>query len=843
MGKKHKSKKSDKEETFIQRRQPKIVDHVFDSDDEEIPEDEAFNSEDERLYGHFFNNEDEEDENIINSDESDSNETMESDEEEDDGGQYMLSLLDKLDTSTKNKNDPFSRESGMMNIPESEYSSSISNKNLTLDNLMDGLQDTHGFRDLQKTFQKRRATTPAPMEKVKADREQRKIAYQEQVKNIAGWTKVVQENRQADTLDFKPKERMEVTRDTLIEKFEPKSEFEKDLEQALEVAGQEDEGAVLKAEEKALQDDLGSNRLTMDEYKERRGQLAQIRALMFYHEQKRHHMKKIKSKKYRRIRKKQRERLKESALEAAMEEDDDFANELKKKEELSRIQERMTLAHKNTSKWAKRILKRGKNVDMDTRRALSAQLKRGDDLRRKMLDNSDKTDSDSDEEDLIESARKVVTETEAEAGLSGHEKTGLFKLSFMQKGLKKQRDMARTEARNLLSELQANEFDGVDEIGSTEDIEGENIYEMAAIATKKEMHDVFKEGEYVATSLEFGNSNAIATTGGVDIDLSLGDASNYDSQTPGSLENEERELNSSSIEYTSSTLAVKNAAFPKDKAEKARGREIARKNKVGKWSKPVANTVEETSNPWMQSSESEDRSSALPVMRDLKMSSRNAKRRMIDVDAAVNILDAGKEESNKSKSKVVKQEGVKFNENRDKKQMTTLTQEELVRMAFATPVDKEAEDEFQREKEKLAAESDPTRKVNDKKISKESSGWGSWAGMGAPTPCPRKLPKKLSAPVKQKVPSRKRKDDKKPDIIINQKRLKKTANGFMLGDVPHPFSSRYEYEQAMIGGVGREWNVSSSFRNATRPDILTRPGKIIQPISKRTKAPRAPAKF
>ena len=46
--------------------------------------------------------------------------------------------------------------------------------------------------------------------------------------------------------------------------------------------------------------------------------------------------------------------------------------------------ERATLAHKNTSKWAKRVLKRGKNVDVDTRRALSAQLQRGDDLRRKM---------------------------------------------------------------------------------------------------------------------------------------------------------------------------------------------------------------------------------------------------------------------------------------------------------------------------------------------------------------------------------------------------------------------------------------------------------------------------
>merc|ERR1712166_1454578 len=103
-----------------------------------------------------------------------------------------------------------------------------------------------------------------------------------------------------------------------------------------------------------------------------------------------------------------------SAMEAAIEQDEDLGKELKEKEEVARVQERMTLAHRNTSKWAKRILKRGKNVDIDTRRALSAQLKRGDDLRRKMMGNED-DDSDNDsngEEDLIESARKVLQDTE-----------------------------------------------------------------------------------------------------------------------------------------------------------------------------------------------------------------------------------------------------------------------------------------------------------------------------------------------------------------------------------------------------------------------------------------------
>jgi U3 small nucleolar RNA-associated protein 14 len=47
----------------------------------------------------------------------------------------------------------------------------------------------------------------------------------------------------------------------------------------------------------------------------------------------------------------------------------------------------------------------------------------------------------------------------------------------------------------------------------------------------------------------------------------------------------------------------------------------------------------------------------------------------------------------------------------------------------------------------------------------------------------------------------------------------------------------------MLGGVGKEWNVSGSFKSMTRPEILTRAGKIIQPISKKAKQARPAAKF
>ena len=71
------------------------------------------------------------------------------------------------------------------------------------------------------------------------------------------------------------------------------------------------------------------------------------------------------------------------------------------------LQERMTLKHKNTSKWAKRILKRGLPVqDEGTRAAIAAQLQQNALLTRKM--NSMKDDSSSEGSSDDESEAKIL---------------------------------------------------------------------------------------------------------------------------------------------------------------------------------------------------------------------------------------------------------------------------------------------------------------------------------------------------------------------------------------------------------------------------------------------------
>ena len=901
-----------------QQRSPKIVDVINESDDEEIPEDEAFNSEDERLYGHFFKNdgddsgdnddsessEDEEedqdeeeesdergnsknrkkkrseldsseDEEVTSdegeseseneNDESESSDEDDDDDDDEDGGQYMLDLLNRIEDATKsNKNgdkngNDVSSLAKLVNVSESNYSAKQGNVggSLTLDKLMEGIQDTQGFRDLQKTFANQQSATPAPLAKTISSRVERKIAYEERSKDMKRWTKVMQENRRAETLDFKPKDRLgELTRDAIVDKFEAKTDFEKEIEQALEDAGQQDEDAVLKAEEKALQDDLGANKLTMEEYKKRRGQLAQIRALMFYHEQKRHHIKKIKSKKYRRIRKKQRERLKESEMEAAMQDDEELARELQEKEETARIQERMTLAHKNTSKWAKRILKRGKNVTKDERRELSAQLKRGDDLRRKMMGDDDDDDGDSDNEDLADSTRKVL-QTIEDGPDPTHGRAGLFKLSFMQKAIQKQREKARDEAQELLDTINADEKDDYDEAMQNDEYDdGTNpsSQKKVELASAKEMKSVLGSGEMVATPLEFGNSNSIATSGGIEIDMGDDDIKTsrnvtLQSEKDNSDPVDEKEagegiFGASQFETTMNIKATQEQKG-KSKKRKAEASSEVKETKRSPSTKATVATVardaddDDEANPWLQASEiTED-----PETPTTKSKKTKRSKGVIDIEGAVDMLDdshSKRPEANKTGT-VSTKDGK--DSNAPEKKLTMFSQEELIRQAFVKESDKAIDEEFQREKEEMANDEDPTRKVKKDKKSGDVDGWGSWAGQGVAFPSkPRKLPKKLQAP-KKKLEDKSRPDYKKPNVIINTKRIKKTANKFMLGDVPYPYSSRAEYEEAMLGGVGKEWNVSSSFKNMTRPEILTRSGKIIQPISKKAKTHRPAAKF
>ena len=816
-------------------REPQIIESVHDindSDDSEIDEDEAFNSEDELMYGNFFSSSKKEKKSSSSSsgskksakgdsdDDSGSDAGSDSDDdddaskdgsggssdehdwagtegsdedEEDDGGAYMLDLLNNLDKQVPTgKDDKSSSKKGKgeggkialanniaaeaaVHLKEGEFQSgalaamdntSGGDGKLTLDSLMGGIADTAGFTSVQKSMRalssgtqlgggggddgkggekKKLETTSAPVSRVLSERASRKVHYEATTEDVTRWKDAIYEQRDAETLDFRTNaggaRTNRVTRDTLVDKFEAKTDFEKELQDALEKAGMEDEKVMKKREKKRLTgedgvdgedvhahdggtgfssdedeneneaagDDLGSNRITLAEYKKRHGELAKLRALMFYEEQKRHRINKIKSKKYRKIRKRQSERLKDAEEEAARADGstaavDALDRERIEREEMDRMKERMTLAHKNTSKWAKRVLRRGAKMDVEERRAISLQIAKGEELRRKVLgvdgDGNDSGSEDESEENLLKKARDILMENDNddddEEGGKGKKK-GLFQLEFMKRGMEAQRVRAKEEARKLLEELEANE--AACRVSSDEDDSSDSEVEEKAreekpkkrkTLTEAETNRVLPEGKLVASSLKFGKADgfAVKVDGNIELDGSTNAAAEMKATEIVKNDDAEEE-DEEEVAQVSTGKKKRNR-----KKNKIKNQSASTDDAVAATPTEAAGADEEEENPWITStSTSTKKKSAKPLSRTVNIN-----------EAASMLVDAPQDSSGKRKrgeddSKIEATDDTKKKD--EEVGVAELSQAELVRRAFAAPADLEAEEEFEKEKVRL----------------------------------------------------------------------------------------------------------------------------------------------
>ena len=187
---------------------------------------------------------------------------------------------------------------------------------------------------------------------------------------------------------------------------------------------------------------------------------------MFYQEQKHKRVKKIKSKMFRKLRKKQRDKHAAEVREHIRVADPELAKELDEKDLRKRAQERFSLRHKNMSKWAKNALKHGQVHAPGTKEAIQESLRLGQELKRKMdtmNSGSSSSEEESGSEEEIEyrndggatsKAKKLLSQIEDDQGDSLlSSKKGIMSLKFMQNAVARQRENARSEALGLLEEL------------------------------------------------------------------------------------------------------------------------------------------------------------------------------------------------------------------------------------------------------------------------------------------------------------------------------------------------------------------------------------------------------
>jgi len=338
-----------------------------------------------------------------------------------------------------------------------------------------------------------------------------------------------------------------------------------------------------------------------------------------------------------------------------------LAREMEEKRELERMEERMTLHYKNTTKWAKQQLKRGAGIDKESRQALSAQLQIGDNLRRKMesVTGDDNDYENLTNEELVARAKGILHETEDDINNNKNSSKGLHDMAFMKRGLEIQKQRAKEEAKKLLIELE--EDLGEDDNTDSSDIENDTKKsKLPKTASAKEVSKVLPKGKLVVSALEFSNSNTVSVSGGISVD------------------NDVKKIKATENKVPSQTLEI-NDKETTDKIESSASPKKGIKSKI----KLPTSENDSEYNPWMQTTSAK--------------SERKEKSRIVDFQkAALMVTDKGEENKASGKNEPIEKTS---EEKLDAtKKSTNLSQSELVRKAFAVPDEKELEKELEAEK-------------------------------------------------------------------------------------------------------------------------------------------------
>ncbi|KAJ2799235.1 hypothetical protein H4S07_005494, partial [Coemansia furcata] len=317
----------------------------------------------------------------------------------------------------------------------------------------------------------------APLAKRLQDQMDRKVAYEKTKKFVSEWQPTVDTNRAAEHLSFpmNQPERATLTTASLVSNLGAKNDLEAQIQSVLQESGMTDE-------QQRQYEELELKSLSPEEMRQRQRELRMMRELMFRSERKAKRMAKIKSKAYRRILKKDKDRAQEKAMERLKEDDPEMHAMLVEKMARSRAEERMSLRHKNTSKWAREMSKRS-HGDEDTQQALRDQLEQHDSLKRKVYDigsgeelsdyevgkdsGDEESDSDADMSFAAVKSRalqKIAAEMGPDDAADDTPHKTLFGMKFMQNAMQRKEEAAQRDAQMIHDEFESLDAD-VDEDG------------------------------------------------------------------------------------------------------------------------------------------------------------------------------------------------------------------------------------------------------------------------------------------------------------------------------------------------------------------------------------------
>lgn len=258
-----------------------------------------------------------------------------------------------------------------------------------------------------------------PLARRQQDRLDRSVAYDKSKETLDRWTDTVKHNRRADHLVFpladpdadsaRANTRLQSTTQS-----KPFNELEATIQSILEesglatAGGRDDEDKIREYEE------LEMNKLSMEEVKARRDQLRMARELLYREELRAKRVKKIKSKSYRKVHRKQREK-EEAKNRAALEEGGFVPSEDElEAQDRRRATERMGAKHRN-SKWAKATKAMGRAAwDEDARDGITEMARREEELRKRVEGRAVRKEFEDDSDESMDDSNDDLSEEDEE---------------------------------------------------------------------------------------------------------------------------------------------------------------------------------------------------------------------------------------------------------------------------------------------------------------------------------------------------------------------------------------------------------------------------------------------
>ncbi|KAB2605127.1 hypothetical protein D8674_004844 [Pyrus ussuriensis x Pyrus communis] len=690
--------------------------------------------------------------------------------------------------------------------PESEYNPTRDTLDgegpVSIEDLLNPLHGKTGYSKLRKRIhhlEKKSVPTPAPLPKADQEKLERMAAYEKSTEELRKWEPIIKRNREAPTIYFD--DDMDLRSSTTSD-FKPRTEFEKKI--ASLVYDDQVKDAHLKDGSRLLE----LNKVSAEDERDRHNRMAKMRSLLFRHEMKSKHIKKIKSKTYHRLLKK--DRLKATSAQSQM--DPDAAKELAMKQEYERAKERMTLRHKGSSKWTKRIKERGIDVqDEGTRAAIAEQQHLHAQLTRKMnsmKDGSSSSSDDSSDEDDIDLYSPGSDHARAAKLLEkAKEKThnvliddddvpnsGVLSLPFMVRGLKKKNEAAAEEAKLALQEYESWSNPLEDSSGADNLKVGPPSGRMVFNGSKNkapESSNKTKADNKMRSDNYYANSDSeddLEPEENVDVEKDRSSDLYKDVNISAALLHEDSQNHNDSLFKNFGDIVQ--APGPKTTHEVSIFA-------AGSWKKiKSGNSVDANGKKSIRPLESVERN-------------QNLQERVDDLD-----------EDSDADSEGQMVDGFLTSDPKDEYRLPS--QAELIRQAFAAD---DVEDEFEKEKQEVLNEENP-----EPEKPTLLPGWGQWTHVQKKKGLPSWMQKEHEdAKKKREETLKKRKDAHLKRVIISEK-LDKKAEKLFTKTLPYPFTSKEVFEQSIRMPLGPEFNPASAVGALNRPEVMQRPGVIIRPV-------------